>query len=156
MEISKGKVPTHIHLMNPLITALHGLGGSATIEEIYLKVLELIALPDDVVNTPHPGAGNLTEIEYRLAWARTYLKKFGLLENSARGVWSFASTASHVTEVDPLEVQRAVQKQPARHKAEHSEHSEDVLDEGPDEILSWREHLLRVITTQWIHPHSSD
>jgi len=149
MEISKGKVPTHIQLMNPLITALHGLGGSATIEEIYLKVLELIALPDDVVNTPHPGSGNLTEIEYRLAWARTYLKKFGLLENSARGVWSFASNASHVTEVDPLEVQRAVQKQPARHKAEeHSEHSENVLDEEPDEILSWREHLLRVITTQ--------
>ncbi|HEX9517260.1 MAG TPA: winged helix-turn-helix domain-containing protein [Streptosporangiaceae bacterium] len=31
--------------------------------------------------------GPETEIGYRLAWARTYLKGMGLLTNSARGVW---------------------------------------------------------------------
>jgi restriction system protein len=34
----------------------------------------------------HDGPG--TEIGYRLAWARTYLKGMGLLTNSSRGVWA--------------------------------------------------------------------
>jgi restriction system protein len=34
------------------------------------------------------GVGPQTEIEYRLAWARTYLKGMGLLTNSKRGVWT--------------------------------------------------------------------
>ena len=40
---------------------------------------------------PAGGAHNdgpETEIGYRLAWARTYLKGMGLLTNSARGVWA--------------------------------------------------------------------
>ena len=32
---------------------------------------------------------NQTEFQYRLAWARTYLKKAGLIENSSRGVWGY-------------------------------------------------------------------
>lgn len=37
-----------------------------------------------VLHKDGPG----TEIAYRLAWARTYLKGMGLLTNSARGVWT--------------------------------------------------------------------
>jgi len=134
--------------MNPLLTALKALGGSGTIEEIYLKVLEVLDLPDEIVNIPHPGAGNMTEVEYRLAWARTYLKKYGLLENSARGVWTLAPSHTHITHVDPKEVQRLV-----AHKARVSggvtkNQAEESLDEEPDEAESWRDNLLRVITTQ--------
>jgi restriction system protein len=32
--------------------------------------------------------GPQSQIEYRLAWARSYLKGMGLLDNSARGVWT--------------------------------------------------------------------
>ena len=32
--------------------------------------------------------GPETEIEYRLAWPRTYLKAGGAIDNSRRGVWS--------------------------------------------------------------------
>ena len=31
-----------------------------------------------------------TEFSYRAAWARTYLKKFGLIENPKRGCWIIA------------------------------------------------------------------
>lgn len=31
--------------------------------------------------------GPRSEIEYRLAWARTYLKGIGALDNPERGVW---------------------------------------------------------------------
>ena len=88
------KVPTFDELMNPLLTAMQALGGSGSVEEIYDKVVELERFPDDVVAQPHdPEKSNQTELGYRLAWARTYLKKYGLLENSSRGIWSLTAKA---------------------------------------------------------------
>src|ERR1035438_4489913 len=87
------KVPTLDQLMNPLIAALRDLGGSGSIEEIYEKVIENLKLSDDVLSVLHePEVSNQTEVHYRLAWARTYLKKYGALMNSSRGVWSLAKT----------------------------------------------------------------
>jgi restriction system protein len=83
------KPPTFDRLMNPLLRALRSLGGSGSVEEIYDKVVELEKLPDDVLSQLHdPEKSNQTEVAYRLAWARTYLKKYGLLENSTRGIWA--------------------------------------------------------------------
>ena len=61
----------------------------------------------------NPETGNETEIEYRLAWARTYLKKYGLIDNSSRGVWALTKKAESVHEVNPDEVVRSV-REPAR------------------------------------------
>jgi len=104
-----GKVPTYDRLMNPLLRALKALGGSGSIEEIYDKVVELEQLPEDVITLPHdPEKSNQTQVGYRLAWARTYLKKYGLLENSSRGIWSLTAAAKQVEKVNAHEVIKAV------------------------------------------------
>ena len=84
--MSQSKMPTHLELMNPLLDILRELGGSASVEEIELRVVDRMGLSDDVMSVMHTQSQ--TEVGYRLAWARTYLKKFGLLENSSRGVWA--------------------------------------------------------------------
>ena len=90
--------------------ALQALGGSGSIEEIYDKVVELEQFPDDVISQAHdPEKSNQTEVAYRLAWARTYLKKYGLLENSSRGIWSLTAKGKGVQELNPQDVVRAVQ-----------------------------------------------
>ena len=63
-------LPAYDEMMSPVLQALIDLGGSGTIEEINGKVYELLKLGED---------GTRTEVEYRLAWTRTYLKKYGLL-----------------------------------------------------------------------------
>ena len=86
--------PTFDELMNPLLQALRILGGSGSIEEIYAKTVEVIGLSEEVLSQLHdPEKSSQTEVGYRLAWARTYLKKYGLLENSSRGVWSLTEKA---------------------------------------------------------------
>ena len=68
-------VPTFDRLMNPHITALRDLGGSGSVDEIYEKVIENLKFSDDVLSVLHdPEASNQTDVHYRLAWARTYLK----------------------------------------------------------------------------------
>lgn len=91
------KIPRYDQLMNPVIGALRELGGSGSIDEIYEKVIEILKMPDDVLGVLHdPESTNQTEVQYQLAWARTYLKKFGLLEISSRGIWALTKKAESV------------------------------------------------------------
>ena len=49
---------------------------TGTIEEISSKVSESFNLPEDILSIPNdPVKISRTELEYRLAWARTYLKR---------------------------------------------------------------------------------
>ncbi len=92
------ELPTYIEMMNPVIQSLKSLGGSGTFEEINTNVLKLIQLKDDQLQIPHKNGGS--EIEYRLAWTRTYLKKAGFLENSSRGVWALTAEGRSVDQLD--------------------------------------------------------
>ena len=73
-------------LFNPALSAFHKLGGSGSVEEIEEQVALILNLSDAQVNEIHRG--NTSKLSYRLAWARNYLKRYGILENSSRGVWA--------------------------------------------------------------------
>ncbi len=102
------EVPTHDQLLNPTLKALRKLGGSASIIELLEQVIADSQLPREVIERPHTGKRNRTELEYRLAWARTYLKKYGLITNSTRGVWALTPRGHEVEAVDPQAVNRFV------------------------------------------------
>ncbi len=130
-------IPTFDALMNPMIQSLKSLGGSGTIEEIYNKVVEIAGLNDEQLEVLHKGKGYQTEVEYRLAWARTWLRKYGVLENSARGVWALTVTGNKLDHVDEKEVLRVVR---AQFKSSHDEEEEEIDD--PAIVSGWREQLL--------------
>ena len=139
-------LPKYNELLNPLLQALHDLGGSGTIEEISSKVSEILDLPEDVVNIPHdPDKGSQTEVEYRLAWARTYLKKYGLLDNSERGVWLIVPEKRDISEVDAQHVVKTV-RETLRKEREAQPPSEDFEEELPEEEESWRTKLHQILT----------
>src|SRR6266567_3519184 len=97
------EIPSREDLFLPFVKALQLLGGSGTTDEIYEKVVQILNLPDEVAAVQHGDTGR-TEVEYRLAWSRTYLKKCGLVENSARGVWSLTPAAKDLNRLDPREI----------------------------------------------------
>jgi restriction system protein len=123
------------------------LGGSGSIEEIYEKVTEILHLPEEMLGQLHnPETGNRTEIGYRLAWARTYLKKYGILENSSRGVWSISPNRTNVKEVDPKEVSRFVNQADKKQRVQQKKGNEGDVEETPEEIQSWRAALHNLLT----------
>lgn len=138
----KGDVPSHKDLFNPLLKALQELGGSGSIDEITQKVIDLESIPDDVAEILHSEGGSRTELEYRLAWARTYLKKYGLLDNPNRGVWIIRPEKTDITEVDPDAVAREVRKQDREGETEPGEEAES------QELQSWRDRLHHVLTKE--------
>ena len=78
-------VPPYQDLLWPAVVAMRDLGDSGSIEEITGKVPERANYSEAKQAVLH-GDGPGTEIAYRLAWARSYLKGLGLAENSRRGV----------------------------------------------------------------------
>lgn len=80
------KIPSFDELIIPTVKALVVLGGSGSVNEINAKVYEIANLSEKVLEIPHKDEGGISAVDYRLAWSRTYLKKFGLIENSSRAV----------------------------------------------------------------------
>ena len=137
--MAKIDIPTFDALMNPLIQALKKLGGSGTVEEINSKVAEIIGLSDEQLGILHdPERGGQTEFEYRLGWTRTYLKKYGMLANSSRGVWALTAKSMQIDVIDPKVVRRDVQGERKRKPVTSDEANIEV-----DTEASWRDELMK-------------
>jgi len=143
VNLKMDSIPSYNQMMNPTIQALKELGGSGTIEEIYNKVTEILDFNEDQLNLLHnPEKGGQTAIEYRLAWSRTYLKKYGILENSARGVWALTQAGREIKSIDSMEVRRYVQNE-IKQRANLKQEAE-ISDEVSEEV-TWRDELLATL-----------
>ena len=147
------QMPTFDSLMNPLLDALFTLGGSGSIDEIYEKVLEQENIDEAISSIPHnPDKSNQTEVAYRLAWARTYLKKFGFLENSSRGVWALTQLAKEKKHVEPHVVVKEVReadKVESKHKNKKAKNEQiELIDTDTPEAQDWREELYHLLTKE--------
>lgn len=144
------QLPTYDRLMNPVLQALRELGGSGSTDEIYQRVAKNLKLAESVLSVLHdPETSNMTEVQYRLAWSRTYLKKFGLLETPQRGLWSLTKKAETVSAVDTKEVQRFVRELDRKQrKAKPAAEGEDeqAESEKPEETKTWRVTLHAILT----------
>ena len=154
---SHERVPRPTELILPTFQALNELGGSGKNDEILACVIQNLHLPDAMVDLPHNGRASLSELAYRLAWARTYLKTYGVIENSSRCVWSILP---EYTQVETLDVKRIVQAVVHRNvelqqnQPMDSGLNDEPEDEGvdvPDEVKPWRQRLQEILQT--MDPH---
>ncbi len=140
-------VPRASDLFNPLLTAIKRLGGSASISELDEEVTKNLNLTEEEITQPHNDRS--TELEYQLAWARSYLKAYGLLDNSERGVWVLTPKGNDTNAVDPRQVVRFVQERGRGKIGKIAvKNSESPIGPGIVEVAeavqeeSWREELL--------------
>jgi restriction system protein len=89
-------IPAYSDLLWPTLRAVREIGNSGTNEEIVERVLVNEGFTEEQLAVP-ANNGRSGLIEYRLAWARSYLKGMALLENSRRGVWSTTDLGRTIT-----------------------------------------------------------
>ncbi|MGY4385718.1 restriction system protein [Pedobacter sp. UYP24] len=141
-------VPTYDKMLIPTLEALKNLGGSGSIDEINEKIYELEKYDAETLETPHDENGVQTKVEYRLAWARTYLKKYGLLENSSRGIWALVDNEIDTTRLKADEIVKYVREKTRKPKSEKPKNPKLQNEEVEDEIegqLDWKENLISVL-----------
>ncbi len=157
-------VPPHHQMFWPTLQALTQMGGSGTIQEIVEHVLEIVDFSEEQQRILHlDGPG--TEIAYRLAWARSYLKKVDALENSQRGIWAITSYGRTLTESDMSAITTKVRAMsPSKSRTPKGNQGQTVTDveiseEIPHEeasqlsstvFVEWRDALLDVLLA--MHP----
>ena len=154
-EIDAESLPNLPGMMLVTVEALKELGGSATIQELDEKVVELEGVTEDEQAFAMAGNENRARVIYYLAWARTYLKRGDALANSSRGVWALteigaAITVLHETRaiydrvtLEERERARAKRKAAKTAKTAIVEPEDNDLEEDEDE--DWKSSLLAVL-----------
>lgn len=148
-------IPPYTEMMWPVLLALKDLGDSGANQEIEDRAIEILGLTDVQVATLHSD-GPQTEVRYRMAWARTYLKKVGALENSVKGVWSLTDCGQTMSKVEVKGVPARVRSMTGRRNpsitttlapeaiaANVSRDAGMTITSTSDD--DWRESLLRVL-----------
>ncbi|WP_458699855.1 restriction endonuclease [Sulfurospirillum sp. 1307] len=131
-------------LFQPTIDALQQLGGSGSISEIEEKVIEILNLTDEEINDIHKE--NTTKLTYRLAWARTYLKKYGLIENSSRGIWALTEKGLKTQNINDEEIRRFVVNESKNNDdKDMPDDEENITINNEISKLSWKEELLNIV-----------
>lgn len=144
------RVPTFDQLIVPTFAALKELGGSGSNDEILNQIVSDLNIADDVVDIPHKGSTSLTELAYRAAWSRTYMKIYGVISNSARAVWSITSDFAQVDTIDAKQLVSEVRQKQNKSKdtTPQSVDIDDPEDDGvsePDEVKPWRARLADIL-----------
>lgn len=142
---TEAAIPTFDRLMWPTLKALKAMGGSASNEELLAKIIELEPIPEDVASFLHKDHRQ-TKLGYNLAWAKTYLKSVGALENSVRGVWAITDVGERMAEADVARVPAAVRKESyERRRSKEEEEYDEFLttpEPGPTAEERWKDTLL--------------
>jgi|SRR5579864_8089 len=133
----KSDLPSFEKYFPPTVQSMKQRGGSTTIEELEEDVAKIMKLAEPILSVPHKN-GARTQFQYELAWVRTYLKKTGLADNSARGVWSLTDAGEKISDKELLLVPKKVR---SLKKAKH-EQVQPHLESEEDGESDWQEQVL--------------
>lgn len=137
----KYKSPRYADLFLDTLKVLASHGGSASISEIYDGVIRLNNFPNEIVDEMHTGSTVTTELEYQLAWARTYLRKSGLVLRSRNGVWALTKEGVKASKENTIDKKAII-------KSVTSQNQEGTSENNPLEIEErrpWRETLSEIL-----------
>ena len=96
-------IPTITDLIVPTVTAMRELGGSGRNAEIRNIVAEGLRLSEEDQQTPQGGNNpNVSRLEYRLKWARTYLRNAGVIGSIGTGLWEITEKGMAASDIEVL------------------------------------------------------
>ncbi|MXW72207.1 MAG: restriction endonuclease [Acidobacteria bacterium] len=152
-EVGATGLPDVPGMMLVTVEALKHLGGSATVQELDEKVIELEAVTEAEQAFTMPRAENRPRVNYYLAWARTYLRRGNALVNSSRAVWALTATGAAITRLDETRAIYEQVNQEDRKKTRAKRRAATAMkadvprptDEDPDEAGDWKSSLLALL-----------
>ena len=142
------QVPNYATLIEATYRALKELGGSGRNDEINKRVYQILNLPDSVLEILHTGRTTFSEVDYRLAWARTLLKNYGAIVNSARSVWVISPEFAGIEKVSGEEVEkcRNISETSVKTDNDREKCTKDAAqDDDFMEAKTWRQRVYDIL-----------
>ncbi|HEV8013978.1 MAG TPA: restriction endonuclease [Stellaceae bacterium] len=140
--------------MNPILTALRDLGGSARPGEVFDRIADNLGTTEQERADEHQSGGS--RFENDVAWARFYLVRSGYLDSSRRGVWSLTELGRQTEKLSDEQISqiiRVVQETAPRHTTEEptaeqleKEATEQAETAAPEDVpRGYRERALEIM-----------
>lgn len=126
--------PKFVQYFQPIINALKALGGSARPGEVTDRIAADLGISDD--KRSEVTASGVVRFDNKVAWARFYLAKAGIVDASRRGVWSLTErgrTMSPLSHKDAFAIFKEVHAQFQTPSGEESGEKADSDLEAPSE-----------------------
>lgn len=92
--------------INPILAALHDLGGSARPGEVFDWIANELGISDEERAEEHRSGGS--RFENDVAWARFYLVRTGYLDSSRRGVWSLTEQGRKAEQLSDEQINEVI------------------------------------------------
>lgn len=152
--VDDSTLPDLSGMMLVIIKALKEMGGSANIQELDERVAEIEGVTEIEQSFTMSDDDPRARLNYYLAWARTYLRRGGALENSSRGVWALTEVGSKINfykdvkaiydQVQAEERDRARLKREAKkaNKLKVNEPNREEETVTSDDFTDWKTKLL--------------
>lgn len=152
--VDDSTLPDLSGMMLVIIKALKEMGGSANIQELDERVAEIEGVTEIEQSFTMSDDDPRARLNYYLAWARTYLRRGGALENSSRGVWALTEVGSKIKfykdvkaiydQVQAEERDRARLKREAKkaNKLKVNEPNREEETVTSDDFTDWKTKLL--------------
>lgn len=136
------KGPQFTRYMIPLITALRGMGGSASSAEATDSVIEQENVPEDELEQTLKNGQS--RVRNQIAWARMYLVYAGYIDSSARGVWSLTEKGLNedISKIVPTQLFKSVHSNLKSERPQSSENKSTDEVEVEESILEAEESQL--------------
>ena len=97
-------VPDYQTVMLPVLQCIAD-GEEHSMKEVYQKIAEMFQLSDEEKAERLPSGGQST-FENRVGWAKTYLKKSGLLSSPRRGVIRITNRGKDILQKNPGKIDK--------------------------------------------------
>jgi restriction system protein len=143
-------IPTITDLIVPTVVAIRALGGSGRNAEIRSVVADGLGLSEEDQQTPQGGNNpNVSRLEYRLKWARTYLRNAGVIDSIGTGFWELTEEGMDASDADILSRTREWGRARPDSRLDEDERPKDETEaedvDSDDEDEAWDETVIAAV-----------
>lgn len=141
------KGPKFLEYINPVLNQLQQNGGAGNTSDIIEKVIEQLQIDENQLE--ETTSNGQSRVRNQIQWARFYLFKAGLIDNSERGIWRLTKGGVEANLDDEgvyllfKSVQENVKRNKISKKADEENFEEDSTEdeEHSGELLELIKHL---------------
>jgi restriction system protein len=139
----KQQGPEFLKYVNPILVALQTNGGAGTANSIIERVISDLGIPDNEVE--ETTSNGQSRVRNRIQWAKFYLFKAGLIDNSQRGIWRLTNEGLEKKLTDDEIYKLFKEVQDSFKKDTNSKPSKDTSKNFEDVTTEDEEHSIQLL-----------
>ncbi|MBO4839127.1 MAG: restriction endonuclease [Lachnospiraceae bacterium] len=132
---NKQNLPTYTQFIEAAFTALKSLKAPVTTEAASAQIRKNLKLKEPLLEIPHDSRTGMTEADYRIGCALSFLRSRGVAAKTKEGIWTITSLFSDREAIDVDEVEESY----------HLRYPDRFGGDSQGQLLAWEKNLYDIL-----------